>query len=74
MGAARVIKHMDFRGGGVEIGDMEERPWRGASGLKESGEGLVIFFDRVVRERAVSGGIRQLSVCFSKIVILNEEV
>jgi len=46
----------------------------GASGLKESGEGLVIFFDRVVRERAVSGGIRQLSVCFSKIVILNEDV
>jgi hypothetical protein len=34
---------------------------------------LVIVFGRVVRENAVSGSIKQLSFCFSKIVILVED-
>ena len=45
----------------------------GISVLKESEEDLVVDFDRVVREKAVSGIIRQLSVCLSKIVILVED-
>ena len=44
-----------------------------ASILKESEEGLVIVFGRVIREKTVSGSIRQLSVCLSKIFILVED-
>ena len=34
----------------------------GTNGLKEGEEGLVIVFSRVVREKVVSGSIRQLPV------------
>ena len=81
-GAARVIGFIDFReeveGGGAGIGDIEERDvlqgetMEGASVLKESEEGLVVDFGRVVREKAVSSSIRQLTVHLSKIVILVE--
>ena len=42
------------------------------NGLKESEEGLVVSFGRVIREKADSGSNRQLSVHLSKIVILVE--
>ena len=71
---------MNFRGDGdAGIGDMVEGDvlrgdtMEGASGLKESEEGLVIFFGRVVMEMAVSGSIRHLSVRLSKVVILVED-
>ena len=63
---------------GVQALGMEEGDVLGgetmdmASALKESEEGLVVDFGRVVREKAVSSSIRQLSVCLSKIVILVE--
>ena len=41
--------------------------------MKESEEGLVVGIGRIVREKAVSGSIRQLSVHLSKIVILVED-
>ena len=44
-----------------------------ASALKESEEGLVVDFGRVVGEKAVSGSIRQLSVCLIKVVILIDD-
>ena len=45
----------------------------GISVLKESEKGLVVGSSRVIREKAVIGSIRQLSVCLSKIVILVED-
>ena len=45
----------------------------GTNGLKESEKGLVVGFSRVIREKTVSGSIRQLSVCLSKIIILVED-
>ena len=41
--------------------------------LKEREEFLIVGFSRNVREKAVSGSIRQLSICLSKIVILVED-
>ena len=41
--------------------------------LKESEESLVVSFGRVVREKQVSGSIRQLSVSLTKIVNLVED-
>ena len=57
---------MDFKeveSAGVDIGDMEEgdvldgKSMEGTSVLKESEEGLAIFFGQVIREKAVSGSI-----------------
>ena len=45
----------------------------GGSVLKESKEGLVVGFGQVIRKKGVSGSIRQLSVCLSKILILIED-
>ena len=44
-----------------------------ANGLKESEESLVVGFSRVIREKAVSGSIRQLSISVSKIIIFVED-
>jgi hypothetical protein len=70
-GAARVIGFVDFReeieSGGGRIGDMKERDvtggetMGGTNGWKESEKGLVVGFCRVIREKLVSGSIRQLS-------------
>ena len=74
----RVIGFVDFReeieGGGTRIGDMEERDvsrgesLEGTNSLKKREKVLVVGFARVVREKSVSGSIRQLSVSFSKII------
>ena len=45
----------------------------GTNGLKESEESLVVGFGRVVREKAVSSSIRQLSVNLNKIIILADD-
>ena len=45
----------------------------GTNGLKECEESLVVGFGRVMREKAVSGSIRKLSVNLSKIIILIED-
>ena len=70
-GAARVIGFVDFReeieGGGARIRDMKERDVKGGeilcgttNGLKEREKVLVVGISRVVREKPVSGSIRQL--------------
>ena len=45
----------------------------GINGLKESEENLVVGLGRVIREKGLSGSIRQLSVSLSKIIILVED-
>ena len=45
----------------------------GTNSLKERQEFLVVGFGRVVREKVVSGSIRQLSVRLSKTVMLIED-
>jgi len=82
-GAARVIGFVDFReeieGGGARIRDMKERDVKGGeilggtNGLKEREKVLVVGISRVVREKPVSGSIRQLSVSLSKIINLVED-
>ena len=73
-GAARVIGFVDFReeieGGGARIRDMKERD---VNGLKEREKVLVVGISRVVREKPVSGSIRQLSVSLSKVIDLVED-
>ena len=81
--AARVIGFVDFKeeieGGGARIGDMKERDVKGreildgTNGLKEREKVLVVCISRVVREKPVSGSIRQLSVRLNKIINLVED-
>ena len=58
---------------------MKERDVKGGeilcwtNGLKEREKVLVVGISRVVREKPVSGSIRQLSVSLTKIIILVEE-
>ena len=77
-GAARIIGFVDFReeieDGGGRIGDMKEKDVKGGeilvgtNGLKEREKVLVVGFCRVIREKPVSGSIRQLSVRLGKII------
>ena len=63
-------------GGRTRIGDMKERDVKGretmegTNGLKVSEKGFIVSFSRVVKEKPVSGSIRQLSVSLTKIINL----
>ena len=82
-GTARVIGFVDFReeieGGGARIRDMKKRDVKGGeildgtNSLKEREKVLVVSISRVVREKSVSGSIRQLSVSLSKLINLVED-
>ena len=82
-GVARVIGFVDFReeieGGGARVRDMKEKDIKGGeilggtNDLKEREKVLVVDISRVVREKSVSGTIRQLSVSLSKLINLVED-